>query len=267
MTTDPPSPAPQVRFDDGAAYEQFMGKWSRLAGDIFLQWLAPPAGWRWLDVGCGNGAFTELLVERCAPKEVQGIDPSDEQLAFARARFANAPVAVHRGDAMALPWPDDTFDAAVQALVIFFVPDAAKSVAEMARVVRRGGSVSAYAWDILGGGFPFAALQEEMAAIASPPPWPPSVEASRMDVLQSLWRDAGLVDVATSEITVQRTFADFETFWAIARTGPRLAPTIASMTPAKLDELQDRLRRRLPADEGGRIKVDAKANAIRGTIV
>ena len=266
MTTERPSPAPQVRFDDGASYEQFMGKWSRLAGDVFLQLLAPPAGWRWLDVGCGNGAFSELLVERCAPKEVQGIDPSEEQLAFARTRFENAPVAVRQGDAMALPWADDTFDAAVQALVIFFVPDAAKSVAEMARVVRRGGSVSAYAWDILGGGFPFAALQDEMAAIASPPPWPPSVEASRMDVLQSLWQEAGLVEVATLAITVQRTFPDFDSFWAIARTGPRLAPTIAAMTADKLDGLRERVRRRLPPDDTGRIKVDARANAIRGTV-
>jgi len=79
---------PQIRFDDGAAYEDFMGKWSQLAGDTFLQWLAPPPGRRWVDVGCGNGAFTEMLVERCAPIEVQGIDPSEEQVAFARTRLA-----------------------------------------------------------------------------------------------------------------------------------------------------------------------------------
>ena len=265
MTTEGPAP-PQIRFDDGASYEEFMGKWSRLAGDLFLQWLAPPVGWRWLDVGCGNGAFTELIVERSAPKEVHGIDPSEAQLAFARTRLANAAATFVEGDAMALPWADDAFDAAVQALVIFFVPDAAKSVAEMARVVRRGGSVSAYAWDILGGGFPFAALQEEMAAIASPPPWPPSVAASRMDVLQALWMDAGLFDVATRVITVRLTFADFDAFWAIARTGPRLAPTIAALTPDRLDALRERLRRRLSPNGAGRIDVDATANAIRGTV-
>src|SRR5258707_14760287 len=70
---------PQIRFDDGAAYERMMGQWSRLAGEIFLDWLAPLAGLRWIDIGCGNGAFTELLVERCAPAEVQGIDPSEGQ--------------------------------------------------------------------------------------------------------------------------------------------------------------------------------------------
>jgi ubiquinone/menaquinone biosynthesis C-methylase UbiE len=81
----------QIRFDDGEAYEDFMGKWSRLAGQAFLDWLSPARGLRWVDVGCGNGAFTELLVERCAPREVQAIDPSEGQLAFARTRLARAP--------------------------------------------------------------------------------------------------------------------------------------------------------------------------------
>jgi len=71
-----------IRFDDGAAYERAMGSWSQLAGAIFLDWLAPPAGLRWLDIGCGNGAFTELVVERCAPTTVYGIDPSEGQLAL-----------------------------------------------------------------------------------------------------------------------------------------------------------------------------------------
>ena len=62
----------QIRFDDGASYERYMGKWSQLAGEAFLDWLNPPAGLQWLDVGCGNGAFTEMLVERCAPVSVQG---------------------------------------------------------------------------------------------------------------------------------------------------------------------------------------------------
>jgi ubiquinone/menaquinone biosynthesis C-methylase UbiE len=78
----------QIRFDDGAAYERAMGNWSRRAGSIFLDWLAAPPGLKWIDVGCGNGAFTELIVERCAPAEVQGIDPSEDQLAFARKRPA-----------------------------------------------------------------------------------------------------------------------------------------------------------------------------------
>ena len=135
-----PAVTDQIRFDDGAAYERYMGKWSQLAGETFLDWLAPESGLRWLDVGCGNGAFTEMIVERCAPVSVHGIDPSEAQLAFARTRPASRVAQFRQGDAMALPFPDDTFDAAVMPLVIFFVPDPARGVAEMARVVCPGGT-------------------------------------------------------------------------------------------------------------------------------
>ena len=256
----------EIRFDDGAAYEAFMGTWSRIAGDRFLDWLAPPAGLRWVDVGCGNGAFTEMLVERCAALEVQGIDPSPGQLAFARTRLANSPARFREGDAMALPYGDAAFDAATMALVIFFVPEPAQSVAEMARVVRPGGSVSSYAWDILGGGFPFQVLQEEMAAFGMPPLWPPSAEASRRDALEALWRGAGLVDVETHEIAVERTFDDFDTFWKIAQTGPRLLPRFAAMSAEDLATMKNRLRVRLPADAGGRILCSARANAVKGRV-
>ena len=75
-----------IRFDDGAAYDRGMGVWSQLVGQVFLDWLAPITGLRWIDIGCGSGAFTELLARRSAPVEIQGIDPFEEQLAFARSR-------------------------------------------------------------------------------------------------------------------------------------------------------------------------------------
>src|SRR5947207_4043137 len=139
----------RIRFEDGAAYERMMGVWSRLAGEIFLRWLASAAGLRWIDVGCGSGAFSELIVERVTPVEVHGIDPSEAQLAFGRSRSAARIAKFGSGDAMALSFSDDTFDAAVMALVVFFVPDPRKGVAEMVRVVRPGGLVASYTWDIL----------------------------------------------------------------------------------------------------------------------
>jgi ubiquinone/menaquinone biosynthesis C-methylase UbiE len=132
----------QIRFDDGASYERTTGVWSKLAGNVFLDWLKPQSGLRWVDVGCGNGAFTELIFNRFAPTEVHGIDPSEAQLDFARTRAGARTAKFQLGDAIALPFSDDSFDVAVMALAIYFVPDPAKAVAEMARVVRPRGQIA-----------------------------------------------------------------------------------------------------------------------------
>lgn len=256
----------EIRFENGAEYEAFMGQWSRLAGDIFLQWLAPSPGLRWVDVGCGNGAFTEMLVQRCAPASVHGIDPSAGQLDYARTRPGIGATVFQQGVATELPYPDAAFDAAVMALVIFFVPDPAKGVAEMARVVRPGGCISAYAWDILGGGFPNDALTEEMRSAGLTPLWPPSVEASRIEALRGLWTGAGLTQVETREIVVQRTFPDFATYWAIAQTGPRIAPRLAGLPAAVVDGIRERLRERLAAGGDGPVTYSARANAVKGMV-
>lgn len=257
----------QIRFDDGASYERYMGDWSQRVGKDFLDWLAPAPGLKWIDVGCGNGAFTELLVDRYAPAEVYGIDPSEGQLTFARARPAARVAKFDRGDAMALPFPAGTFDAATMALVIFFVPDPAKGVAEMVRVVRPGGSVSAYAWDILGGGFTLEPLRAEMRAMGITPVDPPSVEASRIETMRGLWRGAGLDAVETRRITVQRTFVSFDEFWEITLTGaPSLRPTVAAMSTADLELFKTRVRARVPADAAGRITYQSIANAVKGRV-
>jgi SAM-dependent methyltransferase len=255
-----------IRFSDGAAYEQNMGIWSRLVGEVFLDWLEPAADLRWLDVGCGNGAFTDLLVERCAPAEIEGIDPSEGQLAFARSRPAGRLARFTQGDAMALPFPDDRFDAAVMALVLVFVPDPQRGVQEMARVVRPGGQVSAYMWDLLGDGFPLEPVIEELRAMGLSPPRPPRMEASRMDSLQELWRGAGLQDVTTREIRARRSFTGFDEFWTTQTKSPSLMPLLAAMEPAAIETLQQRLRARLPADADGRITYGARANAIKGRV-
>lgn len=256
----------QIRFNDGATYERYMGKWSQLVGETFLDWLAPESGGRWLDVGCGNGAFTEMLIERCDPALVHGIDPSEEQLAYARARPALAVAQFRGGDAMALPYPDDTFDTAVMPLVIFFVPDPAKGVAEMRRVVRPGGVVTAYAWDMMGGGFPYEALLAEIRGLGIAVPAPPSPDASRLDVMWNLWVDAGLEAIETKEIDVRRTFADFEDFWATALGAPSVGPILAMMAIEDLALLKTQVRTRLPAGAAGQITCSARANAVKGGV-
>ena len=254
----------KIRFDDGAAYERWMGIWSRFAGEIFLDWLAPPSGLRWIDIGCGNGAFTELLVERCRPVEVQGIDPSEGQLAFARTRPASRVAKFHQGDAMTLPFPADRFDAAVMALVLVFVSDPAKSIEEMVRVVRPSGTVATYIWDMLGGGFPLDPILVEMRAMGLTPPRPPQMEASRMETLRDLWTGAGLEAVETREITVHRTFTDFDDFWMRVLKGSSVGPTVAAMASGDAEMLKTRVCARMPADTEQLITYGARAHAIKG---
>lgn len=141
-------------FTDGEAYERMMGRWSRLVGEVFLDWLDIPKDLRWLDVGCGNGAFTEEVFARCARSAVIAIDPSDDQLAHARTRHGAKTAEFRDGDAQKLAFDAGSFDVAVMALVISFLPAPALAAAEMARVVRPGGWVATYMWDLPGGGVP-----------------------------------------------------------------------------------------------------------------
>ena len=167
---------------------------------------------------------------------------------------------------MALPFPAGSFDAAVMALVIFFVPEPAKGVAEMVRVVRPGGTVAAYAWDMHGGGFPIEPIRIEMRAMGITPLMPPSADASRIDALRDLWTGAGLEAVETREIRVLRTFADFADFWSTNLLGSSLGPTIAAMTPGDVEILKTRVRAKLPVDAAGRITSGARANAAKGRV-
>jgi ubiquinone/menaquinone biosynthesis C-methylase UbiE len=243
-----------------------MGAWSQLVGQVFLDWLSPAAGQRWIDVGCGNGAFTEQLMKRCAPIEVQGIDPSEGQLAFARTRPGTEGAVFSQGDAMALPFDAGRFDAAVMALVIHFVPDPAKAIKEMARVVRPGGLVGTYVWDALGDGSPTEIIVTEMRAMGLAPAGPPSVHASTTDALHGLWTGAGLDRIASRAITVRRTFDDADDYWdAISGTGVPKA-MLDRMNAGAIAELKDRVRARVSTDGQRRITLEARANAIMGHV-
>lgn len=252
------------RLDDGESYELMMGRWSVLVGAQFLDWIGVPDTARWLDVGCGSGAFTQLLVERCKPAYIRAFDTSEQQLAYARTRLpASAPVTWAEGDAMRLPVLEASFDAAVMALVLFFVPEPALGVAQMCRAVRPGGVVAAYHWDVMGGGFPLVDIMDEMRKLGVPPRMPPSLEASTIDTSTELWRAAGLDRVRTCQISVQRAFESFDEFWASAQPSKSLRPMFEDMDRERRRVLKENVRRRLGIGAGP-MRVSARANAICG---
>jgi SAM-dependent methyltransferase len=252
-------------FADGRVYERLMGRWSRLVGRSFLDWLALPKGLRCLDVGCGNGAFTEVLIAHSAPAEVVGIDPSDGQLAHARSRAEARLAQFQTGDAQALPFADRSFDAALMALVISFVPGPAQAVREMARVTRPGGTVATYMWDATGRGIPVEPIHAAMRSLGLEAPHPPGPVVSRQDGMQSLWQQAGLASVETRVIRIQVSFSGFDDFWDSNNVpvGPA-GQAIQRLSPEMRDKLKARLREQLAAGPDGRIAYESFANAVKG---
>ncbi len=136
----------------------------------------------------------------------------------------------------------------------------------MVRVVGSGGIVATYVWDMLSGGFPLDPILGEMRAMGLSPPQPPQLGSSRQEALRDLWTGSGLEAVETREITVRRTFADFDDFWTINLKGGTIGPAIAAMAQGDAAELKGRVRRRLPADAAGRLTYGARANAIKGRV-
>jgi ubiquinone/menaquinone biosynthesis C-methylase UbiE len=258
--------ATPITFNDGKAYERMMGRWSRLAGDQFLDWIEAPKGLRWIDVGCGNGAFTEALIARSSPAAVTGVDPSEGQISYARTRPGAAMAQFQVGNAQSLPFADNSFDAASMALVIVFVDDPAEAAAEMARVVRPGGLVATYMWSFPDG-FPLRPLGVAMKSLGLNPLAPPNTDAARLENLSKYWEQAGLQSIETRVIRIQLAYADFDDFWqsASAPVGTS-GQAIAALSPDVREQLKARLREQLPVAADGRIIYEAIANAVKGKV-
>jgi ubiquinone/menaquinone biosynthesis C-methylase UbiE len=254
-------------FTDGEAYERLMGRWSRLVGETFLDWLDLPNSLRWLDVGCGNGAFTEELIGRCAPDTVTAIDPSDDQLAYARTRLGAKTANFRVGDAQKLPFGDGSFDVAIMALVISFLPDPEKAAREMARVVRPGGWVATYMWDIPNGGAPTDPIYATLESMGMTSVRPANPVVSRREVMQDLWEKAGLESIDTRVIRIPVVYSDFDDFWDsnTVLLGPQ-GKLIAGMSTSEREQLRTDLRDRLPTTSDGRIVYESFANAVKGRV-
>jgi len=253
-------------FGDGKAYERLMGRWSQLAGEKFLDWLDAPKNLRWLDAGCGNGAFTEVLMARCAPASVVGVDPSEGQLAFARARPGTKGADFRVADAQALPFADSSFDAASMALVIVFIPDPIKAARELNRVVRPGGIAATYMWEFPDG-FPFVSLALAMKDLGLTPPERPNVEASARDAMRAIWENAGFAALETAVIRIRVHFSSFDDFWdsSTVPVGPS-GKALSALAPSVREQLKTRLRERLPIAADGTIAYEAFANAVKGVV-
>ncbi len=253
----------------GDAYEPYVGRWSRLVAREFLDWLAVPPGSHWLDVGCGTGALTEVILQQAQPAAVTGIDPAEGFIAYAKEHVQDGRASFRVGDAMSLPFGDEMFRAVVSGLALHFIPSHDVGLAEMVRVATPGGIVAAYVWDYAG--------QMQMIRLF----WDAAVEldqavadkdqARRFPICQpepltKLFKSAGLTGVEVRAIDVTTHFRDFDDYWLPFLGGQGPAPGyVASLTEEKIAALRERIRSRLPVEPDGSISLLARAWAVRGT--
>lgn len=263
------------RWASGDAYEPYVGRWSRLVAGEFLRWLDAPPGLDWLDVGCGTGALAAAAAGACAPKRLAGIDPSPGFLDVARRRLDGSGAEVRQADAQALPFAAAAFDRVVSGLVLNFVPDPPRAVAEMARVARPkgegddgGGEVALYVWDYAEG---MGLMRRFWDAAAALDPRARTLDEGRRfplcrpEPLRALFDAAGLTRIETRAIDVPTVFRGFDDYWTpfLGGQGPAPGYCMALAEDARL-ALRERLRESLPTQPDGGIHLTARAWAVRG---
>jgi SAM-dependent methyltransferase len=255
----------------GDSYDAYMGRWSRKLAVRFVEWLQAGEGLDWLDVGCGTGALSSAVLSRCNPRSLLGIEPSAGFVATARKNISDDRARFEVGDALALPLEDESRDIVASALVLNFVPDIPKALAEMKRVVRKGGTVAFYVWDYPGGGMGFMRAFWT-AAIALDPTASGFAEGKRFPFctaqgLAALVSAAGLQSVDCSAIEIPTVFDDFDDFWHPFTLGAGPAPGYCVSLPEEgREKLRLILAHDLPRGPEGTISLSARAWALKARL-
>lgn len=253
------------------AYEKYMGRWSRRIAPHFLDWLSIPGQANWIDIGCGTGVLSSTILAKCMPSSVVGIDPSEFFVKAARGLVSDLRFRCEQGHGEALSFEDGEFSVAVSGLVLNFVGDKNKAVAEMKRVVRPGGSVALYVWDYAGHMqimrhfFDAASDLDDRAQ-----EFDDGVKAPicRPGPLSSLFKEAGLADIEVQHLDIPAAFDSFDDYWMPFLGGTGSAPKYC--TSLALDaqaRLREKLRSRLPTGPDGEILLALRAWAIKGRVV
>lgn len=198
-------------------YERLMGRWSRKLAIPFIEFVGIRDGERVIDVGCGTGSLTFALPKAANIREIAAIDFSPVFVEEATRRNSDPRITIQQGDACALAFGDNSFDRALSLLVLHFVPEARKAIAEMRRVVRPGGVVAAAVWDHLGGMSAMRMMWDTVAMLDD--------DAKRMrahycfqpmmapDEMRDAFVAEGLVDVEQTSLTIRMNYESFDDYW------------------------------------------------------
>jgi SAM-dependent methyltransferase len=250
-----------VSFEVSAdAYLRFMGRYSEPLALLFADLAGISRGQRVLDVGCGPGALTAVLVSRAGTEAVSAAEPS---AAFAAAVGERLPgLDVRLSAAEQLPFPDRVFDAAMAQLVVHFMADPVAGLREMGRVTRPGGVVAACVWDHAGGRGPLAVFWSAVRELDPAATDESGLAGVRDGHLADLFGQAGLDVTSSGTLTVRVPHASFAHWWEPFTLGVGPAGEyVASLTPAHRAALRERCQSLLP---GGPIEVSATAWAVTG---
>ena len=215
--------APAKIFQNAEAYERIMGRWSRRLAPPLIQFGGLRDGDRVLDVGCGTGSLSFALLEFANVSAVVGVDLAQGYVEFAKGRNREPRITFQQADACSLPFEDKSFDRVFSLLVLHFIPDSAKAVSEMRRVVRSSGVVAAAVWDHLGG-MPgmrmmvdtVAALSEGGRQLRGRYCFQPMMQPGE---LKRTFVEQGLVDVAEMQLMIRMDYESFDDYWAPIAAG------------------------------------------------
>ena len=250
------------------SYERYMGRWSRLVAQHYIEWLNQAQQLHWLDVGCGTGALSQTIMAKAHPKTLCGVDLSVDFAGHAQSTVTDARFV--SCNAQHLPFENQTFDVVASGLVLNFVPQPQYAVNEMRRVAKDGGLVSVYVWDYAGK-MEFLRYFWDTAIVldASSKTFD---QAERFPIcqpepLREVFQNAGLNSVEVQPLEIATVFQDFEDYWIPFTLGNFPAPRYVVALPADHQaQLRTMLLEKLPIDSDGKIRLQARVWAVRGTV-
>jgi SAM-dependent methyltransferase len=257
-------------FAASAGYEHFMGRWSRQLAPVYIAFARVKNGDRILDVGTGTGSLAAALEATMPASEIVGVDPSEGFIAYAQKNAKSTRAHFEVGDAQALKFSDASFDDTLALLVMNFVPDHRKAIAEMRRVTRPQGTVSACVWDYDRGMQMLRFFWDEAVALdpAIEPKDERHMKLSHQGQLGDLWNEAGLINIKEEPLTIEQTYASFNDYWEpfTKGAGPGGA-YVVSLSQDRRERLEAHIRKRLLGDRNdGQFKLTATAWCVRGEV-
>ena len=257
-------------FAVSAGYERFMGRWSRLLAPPYIAFAGVKNGDRVLDVGTGTGSLAAALEASLPASEIVGVDPSEAFIAYARENAKSPRVHFEVGDAQALKFKDGSFDNTLALLVMNFIPDHNKAVAEMRRVTRAQGTVSACVWDYDSGMQMLRFFWDEAVALdpAVEPKDERHMKFSREGQLGDLWSRAGLINITEEPLMIDQAYSSFNDYWEPFTNGAGPGGAyVVSLSEDRRQQLEARMRKRLLGDrQDGPFTLRARAWCVRGEV-